>query len=51
MPDLDKDDLPVSHVDEGEGGVEGGHEDVRECEVEQKIVGHTPHPSMRTHSP
>ena len=47
-----KDDhQPVSHVDEGEGGVESGHEDVGECEVEQEVVGHTPHPAVGANCP
>ena len=49
--DDDKDYLPVSHVDEGEGGVESGHEDVGEGEVEQEVVGHTPHPPMGAYCP
>ena len=32
--DEDEDLPPVSHVDEGEGGVEGGHKDVGEGQVE-----------------
>ena len=42
---------PVPHVDEGEGGVQGGHEDVGEGEVEQEVVRHTPHSPMGTHCP
>ena len=42
---------PVPHVDEGEGSVQGGHEDVGEGEVEQEVVCHTPHSSMGTHCP
>ena len=34
---------PVLHVEEGEGAVEGGHEDVGHTEVEEEVVGHTPH--------
>ena len=47
-----KDDhQPVSHVDEGEGGVESGHEDVGEGEVEQEVVGHAPHSSVGANCP
>ena len=42
---------PVPHVDEGEGSVQGGHEDVGEGEVEQEVVCHTPHSPMSTHCP
>ena len=38
--------LPVPHVDEGEGAVEGGHEDVRHGQVQQEVVGHAPHPAV-----
>ena len=38
--------LPVSHVDEGKGAVESGHEDVRHGHVQQEVVGHAPHPAM-----
>ena len=38
---------PVPHVDEGDGGVEAGHHDVRHAEVQQEVVGHTPHPPVR----
>lgn len=34
---------PVLHVEEGEGAVEGRHEDVGHTEVEEEVVGHTPH--------
>ena len=39
--------LPVPHVDEGEDAVEGGHEDVRHGQVQQEIVCHAPHTTMR----
>ena len=38
--------LPVPHVDEGEGAVEGGHEDVRHGQVKQEVVGHAPHAAV-----
>ena len=38
---------PVPHVDEGDGGVEARHHDVRHAEVQQEVVGHTPHPPVR----
>ena len=34
---------PVSHVDEGEDAVEGGHEHVSQGEVEEEVVCNTPH--------
>ena len=37
---------PVPHVDEAHGGVEGGHHDVGDCQVQQEIVGHAPHPTV-----
>ena len=37
---------PVSHVDEGEDAVEGGHEDVSDRKVQQEVVCYTPHLSM-----
>ena len=37
---------PVSHVDEADGGVEGGHHDVRDGQVQQEVVGHAPHPTV-----
>ena len=37
-------DAPVSHVDEGEGGVEGGHQEVRQGQVQQEVVRRAPHP-------
>ena len=39
--------LPVPHVDEGEDAVEGGHEDVRHGQVQQEIVCHAPHTTVR----
>ena len=39
-------DVPISHVDEGEDAVEGRHEDVRHGQVQQEIVGHTPHAAV-----
>ena len=38
--------LPVPHVDKGEDTVEGGHEDVRHGQVQQEVVGHTPHAAV-----
>ena len=38
---------PVPHVDEGDGGVEARHHDVRHAEVQQEVIGHTPHPPVR----
>ena len=37
---------PVPHVDEAHGGVEGGHHDVRDGQVQQEVVGHAPHPTV-----
>ena len=34
---------PVSHVHEGEGAVQAGQQDVCQAEVEDKVVGDTPH--------
>ena len=38
--------LPVPHVDEGEDTVEGGHQHVSHGQVQQEVVGHTPHSTM-----
>ena len=38
--------VPVTHVDEGEDAVEGGHKNVRRGKVHQEVVGHTPHPPV-----
>ena len=34
---------PISHVQEGEGAVEAGQQDVCQAEVEDEVVGDTPH--------
>ena len=41
-----KKQLPIPHVDEGEAGVEGGHHDVREGEIQQEVICYTPHTTM-----
>ena len=38
--------VPISHVDEGEDGVEGCHHHVSECQVQEEIIRHTPHSAM-----
>ena len=37
---------PVPHVDEAHRGVEGGHHDVGDGQVQQEVVGHAPHPTV-----
>ena len=37
---------PISHVDKGEDGVEGGHHHVRDGQVQEEVVRHTPHSSV-----
>ena len=37
---------PVPHVDEAHGGVESGHHDVGDCQVQQEVVGHAPHSTV-----
>ena len=37
---------PVPHVDEGEEGVEGGHHQVRKCEIYEEVICYTPHTAM-----
>ena len=38
--------IPVSHEDEGGYAVEDGHHEVRQGQVHQEVVGHTPHRPM-----
>ena len=38
--------VPISHVDEWEDGVEGGHHHVSEGEVQQEVICYTPHTAM-----
>ena len=37
---------PVSHVDEGEDGVEGGQHHVREGEIQEEVICYAPHSAV-----
>ena len=42
--DLSKDPIVISHVDIVETSIEDGEEEVGDAEVDQKVVGRSPHP-------